>query len=292
MAAPPAEILRAFGIHETPFQIPGGQNLCYRAGDFILKPSGDIAESQWVSQLFRQLPISSEYSFPLPKEVLNAPGQFVANGWTASSFVAGTSCPKKHIADILGVCRAFHNDLGKLGLGKPRFLSSRSNRWQEADLVTWDEKALTQVENVNEDLLVYFDSVLGTLRSMMQPLPSDVRDQLIHGDMTGNVLFEDGEPPNIIDFTPYWRPAEYASAIVVADGLAWHDKGEELIKMYGTDHVRMQLLIRALYWRCLTLTIDSDMDWLRTHLPNADYKGATNVLRESIEKIHLNTAGT
>jgi hypothetical protein len=35
------------------------------------------------------------------------------------------------------------------------------------------------------------------------------------------VLFHDGLPPAIIDFTPYWRPVGYASAIVVADALVW-----------------------------------------------------------------------
>jgi hypothetical protein len=44
---------------------------------------------------------------------------------------------------------------------------------------------------------------------------------LIHGDLTGNVLFHDELPPAIIDFTPYWRPLEFQSAVVVADALVW-----------------------------------------------------------------------
>jgi Ser/Thr protein kinase RdoA (MazF antagonist) len=51
--------------------------------------------------------------------------------------------------------------------------------------------------------------------------PVRVPSQVIHGDLTGNVLFDDSQPPAIIDFSPYWRPAAYASAIVVADALVW-----------------------------------------------------------------------
>jgi hypothetical protein len=43
--------------------------------------------------------------------------------------------------------------------------------------------------------------------------------QLIHGDLTGNVLFDDQLPPAIIDFSAHWRPVPYVAAIVVADAL-------------------------------------------------------------------------
>lgn len=45
--------------------------------------------------------------------------------------------------------------------------------------------------------------------------------QLIHGDLTGNVLFAADEAPAVIDFSPYWRPPVFAEAVVVADGLLW-----------------------------------------------------------------------
>lgn len=41
--------------------------------------------------------------------------------------------------------------------------------------------------------------------------------QLVHGDLSGNVLFAEGLAPAIIDFSPYWRPTSYADAIVVID---------------------------------------------------------------------------
>jgi hypothetical protein len=50
-------------------------------------------------------------------------------------------------------------------------------------------------------------------------------DQLVHGDLAGNVLFgddEDGPAPGVLDLSPYRRPGAYADAIVVVDAVAWH----------------------------------------------------------------------
>jgi hypothetical protein len=47
----------------------------------------------------------------------------------------------------------------------------------------------------------------------------------VHGDLTNNVLLRAGQPPGIIDFSPYWRPPEYAEGIIVADALSWHGAG-------------------------------------------------------------------
>ncbi len=61
------------------------------------------------------------------------------------------------------------------------------------------------------------------------PAPRSV-SQLIHGDLSGNVLFAAGLPPAIIDFSPYWRPVAYASAVVAVDGVLWFGAGEALLQ--------------------------------------------------------------
>jgi prepilin-type processing-associated H-X9-DG protein len=71
--------------------------------------------------------------------------------------------------------------------------------------------------------------------------------QLVHGDLSGNVLFADGLPPAVIDWSPYWRPPPYASAIVMCDAALGHGAGVELLA--GSDR---QLLIRALLFRLLS----------------------------------------
>jgi hypothetical protein len=75
--------------------------------------------------------------------------------------------------------------------------------------------------------------------------------QLIHGDLGGNVLFHHALPPAVIDVSPYWRPAAYAAAIVVADAVAWggaeDDLVERLLRQQGD-----QLLLRAVLFRVAT----------------------------------------
>ena len=61
--------------------------------------------------------------------------------------------------------------------------------------------------------------------------PVRAANQVIHGELSGNVLFAAGQAPAVIDFSPYRRPAAYADAIVAVDGLLWFGAGRELVKL-------------------------------------------------------------
>ena len=74
--------------------------------------------------------------------------------------------------------------------------------------------------------------------------PVEGRPQLVHSDLTSNVLFADPLAPAIIDVSPWWAPPEYARAIVVADSLLWHDADAAL-----ADLVDPQFLLRAVLFR-------------------------------------------
>lgn len=81
--------------------------------------------------------------------------------------------------------------------------------------------------------------------------PLEARHQLVHGDLTGNVLFAEGLTPAIIDFSPFWRPAPYASAIVVADALVWEGADESLLDAVAHIPHFPQFLVRALIMRAV-----------------------------------------
>ena len=76
----------------------------------------------------------------------------------------------------------------------------------------------------------------------------EVASQLVHGDLGGNVLFDDELPPAVIDLSPYWRPAPYADAIVVADAVAGEGAPDELVDAHLRRHGE-QLLLRAVLFR-------------------------------------------
>jgi hypothetical protein len=67
------------------------------------------------------------------------------------------------------------------------------------------------------------------------------------------VLFAESLGPAIIDVAPYWRPPEYAAAVVVADAIAWHDARPGLVgHLPGTDDDKRSMLARAAIYRLLT----------------------------------------
>jgi hypothetical protein len=75
---------------------------------------------------------------------------------------------------------------------------------------------------------------------------------VIHGDLTGNTVFADPDPPAILDFSAYWRPTAYASAIVVADALVWEGADPSILTAVAHIDRIGQYLIRALIFRLLS----------------------------------------
>ena len=71
----------------------------------------------------------------------------------------------------------------------------------------------------------------------------------MHADLTGNVLFSPTLPPAVIDLTPYWRPAEYAEGVVIADALCWHGAQASLLDQTGVSGAAVA---RALLFRMAT----------------------------------------
>src|SRR5262249_21720456 len=90
--------------------------------------------------------------------------------------------------------------------------------------------------------------------------PVTAPSQLIHGDLTGNVLFDNRQPPAIIDFSPYWRPTAYASAIVIADALIWEGADRQVLDAITDIGDFGQYLVRALIFRAVTDWIFSQED--------------------------------
>jgi hypothetical protein len=76
--------------------------------------------------------------------------------------------------------------------------------------------------------------------------------QLIHGDLGGNVLFAEGEPPAVIDFSPYWRPAGLALAVAAVDAPLWSGADPAILDELAGQPELDQLLARALVYRLVT----------------------------------------
>lgn len=118
------------------------------------------------------------------------------------------------------------------------FIDLRDDTWAVADRVAWSEQELTGEERVPH---------LARLRASLRPVSS--RAQLIHGDLTRDVLFHPTLPPAIIAPSLYWRPPAYASAIVVADALVFEGATAALLESFADVPDFVQCLLRALRFR-------------------------------------------
>lgn len=300
MEAVPKAVLIAFGIDPgLPLKtLSGGSLDCYLVGsEVVLRPSEDDEESEQIAQIMNELDQvkskDAQYRISRPIPLAADPLRYVHGGWTAWSFVSGHGRNGNESWDeTLRTSRAFHNDLGKINMSKPEFLDRRMDGFRQADLVAWGEKHLEDFTvTTNQAVTSRITEPLRQLEELKRSFNSEIPSQLVHGDIYGNMLFEDdGQPPGIIDLTFFWRPAKTGDAIAVADGLMWRGEGDDLVKLYGTDHDSIQVLVRALMFRTVRWAIKaqvrdtgSDAAWVDKMLPLVNFEGPVNIVRKYVD---------
>lgn len=120
-----------------------------------------------------------------------------------------------------------------------RFWRRRSHRWAFADRVAWGEATPDLNTEANEAYL----SVTALLTQQA------VGEQVVHGDLTGNVYLDPSGVPIILDFSPYLRPRRWAMAIVFADAVLWNGADPSWSSSFATDPTDRDLFGRALIFR-------------------------------------------
>ncbi len=173
-----------------------------------------------------------------------ADGALVVEGWCAWERVAGRHEARRW-PDIIAVGERFHSAFA--GVARPAFLDERTDPWAIGDRVAWGDLPADDFAKIPQ-----LPRLVAARRPVADP------SQLIHGDLTGNVLFADGMAPAIIDVSPYWRPAAFASAIVIADALAFEGADERILDAVRHIATFAQFLVRAVVYRAVT-------DWIIRH---------------------------
>lgn len=234
--SPPPAVLAAFGAQAKPVPLAGGRGSSWRAGGIVLKPLDlSEAELEWQEQTLSSIECDG---FRVSRPIRMADGALVANGWSAWEWLDGAHAPRRW-ADVIAAGTAFHAALARVP--RPDFIARRDDPWAIGDRVAWGEMNPDQLPTV-----AHLPRLLGALQPVGMP------SQVVHGDLTGNVLFDESLPPAIIDLSPYWRPVGFASAVVVADALVWEGADERILE--AVEHVEQfaQLLLRALVYRVVT----------------------------------------
>jgi uncharacterized protein (TIGR02569 family) len=228
-------VLRAFGADETPQPLVGGRGGSWLAGELVLKPD-DGPVHEWLAESLADVVTDG---FRLATPVRTRYGAWSCEGWSATRWVEGSEPDRTDAStwvEILETGRAFHRAVAHLT--RPACLDAREDWWALADRAVWGERAI--------QFRPEFTDVSRRLQLALEPLGPP---QLVHADLTGNVLFSPTLPPAVIDISPYWRPPEYAEGVVLADALCWHDAPASLLEVVG---VSVTAVARALLSRMAT----------------------------------------
>lgn len=264
-------VLTAFGASLPVHCMPGGQGTTWLARNMVLKPLDMTSEAlHWQADILRPLTGREDLRLAAPRTADN--GSLVINGWTAWDRLEGTSEHSGKWDEIIDTGVRFCELTQRVP--RPSFLDSRQDPWAVADRIAWGEQS-------PESLLhVRFVSKLSDALKIREQVEES--SQVVHGDLTGNVLFSPNLAPAVIDISPYWRPRSYATAIVVADALTWEEAPLDWARGYLGDVVQQQAFIRALLFRILS-------DYLRNPSEpiSVGYERSVDLICQLIASSHL-----
>jgi uncharacterized protein (TIGR02569 family) len=230
MPPPPPHVLEAFGLAADPQPLAGGSGTSWRSGAVVLKPvDTSLEELEWVGSVFDSLEADGF-------RVSRLCG--VHGGWCCWEFLPGAH-RERAWTKVIEVGERFHAAL--VGVPPPGFISRRTNHWAVGERVAWGELSVHEFEHVKH---------LARLGAALRPVDTS-GSQLVHGDLTGNVLFAEGLTPAVIDFSPYWRPPSFATAVVVGDALVWEGADDSLVDAVAHVPDFPQFLLRALIFRAV-----------------------------------------
>ena len=256
----PQNVLDSFEVKEQPTQLSGGQGTNYKTGNIVLKPIENIVEYEWIAESMNSI---KQDGFRVPHYIKSINGNWSEDGWIAYEFIEGEHI-KNNWKEKFEVCELFHKALE--GFDCPEFIKEANDPWAIADRVVWEEQTVEHHPKLQEQL----DKLKRLLKSI------DLPNQLIHGDITGNILFHNNLSPAIIDFSPYYRPKDFDKAIIVVDALVWEGADKTILEFVKDISEINQLIIRAEMRRlieieeCMKYFKKGDLNDIEKHIATVD----------------------
>lgn len=242
---PPDHVRAGFGVSSAvPERLAaaGGSDRpvsSWRLGDLVLRPVDDSGRAAWLASTIEQVQVPG---VRVARPVRSSDGRWVLSGWSAWRFVAGSPAARPH--DVIITGEALHRSLAEVA--EPRVLRGRTDPSGWADRLAWgelhpSEAALYPVEE-GEVARRLHDLQAG--RDVVA-LPT----QLIHARLGRGVLFAGDASPAVVDIQPLWRPAVWASALVVVDSIIADGAPTEVLGLGERYGQWRELVRRALLFR-------------------------------------------
>ncbi|MTD55076.1 TIGR02569 family protein [Amycolatopsis sp. RM579] len=243
--------MNAFGAQGELDRVPG--SAVWRCGELVLKPVADRARAVWLADVLSRIEVPD---LRIARPVRATDGRWIIGGWAACRFLEGQR-EYRHDETMLAALKLAQ---ATADLPRPDFLSRRQGHHALADRLAWGEADVPVEESKGGR---WFEVLVVARRPVRLP------DQVVPGDLFGAVLFDGPAPPGIVDFEPYYRPAEWGAAVAAVDAVSWGGADLEFLRRWSHLPEWSQLLLRALLFRLAANSLDpratvSALDGLRT----------------------------
>jgi hypothetical protein len=248
---PSPDVFDLFAVPESTVTLEGGLGLSVLAGDLVLSPGREERTANWLNpvlaplaaELDHERPRSLRIAMPIPTRDL----RWVVHGWGAARYEPDARlCHDLDV--ILATGRLLHARLAAHVSTPPPGIHERENRWATAERAAFGERQPTGIPSPVAPLVA---------RLMAEHDATSLGpDQLVHGDLAGNVLLDASGIPLVIDFSPAWRPTLWAEAVCVLDAVVRRDADSAVMLQWSTGAQR-QAMLRAGLFRLLS---DHDPD--------------------------------
>lgn len=245
---PPEHVLDLFAVPADLERLPGGQDHGVRAGDLVLSPGHDPHTRDVLSPQLARLaadldtrPGRDRRDLRIAMPVPARDGRWVVDGWAATRFEPGTT-PLTDLAATRAVGAVLHAELARHA--PDLVLPEREDRWARAERIAFGDAPLPtgDLDPDGEDLL----RVLADHRDDTPLGP----DQIVHGDLAGDVLLDADGAPLVIDVSPYRRPVLWAEAVAVLDSVRRFGADPAVVEEWTTGAAG-QAMVRAAIFRLL-----------------------------------------
>lgn len=234
----PSHVKTAFNVTGHGKHLAGGQDTSYLFDTIVIKPVDDAQYYEFTAQIFAQL---QPVNYRISKPIKSNQGTYVVSGYAATRYERGVDCDSA-IKEKLAASTLLHKDLKALNITQ---LPESHDPWTKANNVLWRGAHLPK--NWSTEILSFCHSLLDHLERITDDY------QLIHGDLGGNVFFDEELSPLVIDFSPTIAPKKYADAIIVCDSIAWAGVDLQSIELLQPLDAYKPYIKYAIAFRILTI---------------------------------------
>jgi hypothetical protein len=151
-----------------------------------LKPLDMLPEELlWLDEVAREHTVGGELRLSLP--IRSRSGKLIVDGFTAFPYFTGEHQPRRWL-ELAGIARDFAALFAEVE--RPDFIDTRTHAWARADRFAWGEDDGPPIA------APHVAKLLSARRQVFDP------PGIIHGDLTGNVLFDSALPPVVRNDQP------------------------------------------------------------------------------------------